>query len=63
MASLQFVVLLMSFGLLMYSFLTDDFSVLYVSQNSTVELPWYYKFSATWGAHEGSFLFWTVVTA
>ncbi len=62
-ASLQFVVLLMSFGLLMYSFLTDDFSVLYVSQNSTVELPWYYKFSATWGAHEGSFLFWTVVTA
>jgi cytochrome c-type biogenesis protein CcmF len=26
-------------------------------------LPWYYKASAVWGAHEGSFLLWTLIMA
>src|SRR5690606_26811184 len=26
-------------------------------------LPWYYKVSAVWGAHEGSFLLWVVIMA
>ena len=63
LATIQLAALGVAFGLLMYSFYVDDFSVLYVSQNSTVELPWYYKLSATWGAHEGSFLLWTLITA
>ena len=62
-ANIQFAALLVAFALLMYSFYRDDFSVLYVAQNSTVELPWYYKLSATWGAHEGSFLLWTLIAA
>ena len=43
---------------LIYSFLIDDFSVAYVAQNSNINLPIYYKFAATWGAHEGSLILW-----
>jgi cytochrome c-type biogenesis protein CcmF len=45
-------------ALLIFSFLTDDFSVRYVAQNSNTLLPWYYKACALWGAHEGSLLLW-----
>lgn len=63
LAKLQFLLLFVAFLLLVSSFLQDDFSVLYVANNSNTELPWYYKISAVWGAHEGSFLLWTLVTA
>ena len=53
-----FMLILISFMILVYSFLVDDFSVAYVSQNSNINLPTYYKFAATWGAHEGSLLLW-----
>ena len=41
-----------------YSFVSDDFSVLYVAMNSNTNLPIVYKIAAIWGAHEGSFLLW-----
>ncbi|MEW6760719.1 MAG: heme lyase CcmF/NrfE family subunit [Pseudomonadota bacterium] len=44
---------------LVASFLRNDFSVLYVAQNSNSLLPWYYRVTATWGSHEGSLLLWT----
>ena len=47
-----------SFFALVYSFVVDDFSVVYVAQNSNINLPIYYKFAATWGAHEGSLVLW-----
>jgi len=47
-----------SFFALVYSFVIDDFSVAYVAQNSNINLPIYYKFAATWGAHEGSLILW-----
>ena len=47
-----------SFFVLVYSFVVDDFSVAYVAQNSNINLPIYYKFAATWGAHEGSLILW-----
>ena len=52
----QFAFLVFAFGCLTYAFMTDDFSVAYVANNSNSALPWYYKFSAVWGAHEGSLL-------
>lgn len=52
---------LLSFVVLSYSFLMDDFSLLYVSQNANSQLPIYYKFSALWGGHEGSLLLWVLV--
>jgi cytochrome c-type biogenesis protein CcmF len=45
---------------LIYSFLVDDFSVAYVATNSNTLLPDYYKFAATWGAHEGSLVLWVL---
>ncbi|HEU5397825.1 MAG TPA: heme lyase NrfEFG subunit NrfE, partial [Gammaproteobacteria bacterium] len=47
---------LLAFGCLAYAFLTNDFSVAYVAENSNVLLPWPYRFTAVWGAHEGSLL-------
>ena len=53
---LFFFSVLLSFICLEISFLTDDFSVLYVANNSNENLPDYYKFAALWGGHEGSML-------
>ena len=47
-----------SIVLLGYSFVTDDFSVLYVASHSNTHLPYYFKISAIWGGHEGSLLLW-----
>ncbi len=59
----QFVFILAAFAILTQAFVTDDFSVAYVANNSNSLLPWYYKASAVWGAHEGSFLLWTLIMA
>lgn len=56
-----FFFLLVSFSILVNGFMTDDFSILLVSNNSNSALPWYYKFSATWGNHEGSMLLWILM--
>ena len=57
------VLVALSFLILTQAFLADDFSVLYVAENSNSLLPWYYKISAVWGAHEGSFLLWCLIMA
>ncbi|HEX6612603.1 MAG TPA: c-type cytochrome biogenesis protein CcmF, partial [Rhodanobacteraceae bacterium] len=57
----QFVFVAMAFAILTYAFLVQDFSVAYVAQNSNLELPWWYRFSAVWGAHEGSLLLWVLI--
>ncbi|OKN80661.1 cytochrome c-type biogenesis protein CcmF [Pseudomonas aeruginosa] len=57
----QFAFLAFAFGCLTWAFLRDDFSVAYVAGNSNSALPWYYKFSAVWGAHEGSLLLWALI--
>lgn len=50
-----------AFVVLAQAFLTDDFSVAYVAQNSGKNLPAFYKFAAVWGGHEGSLLLWIVM--
>lgn len=59
----QFFFLAFSFACLTDAFLADDFTVAYVANNSNSALPWYYKFSAVWGAHEGSLLLWALILA
>jgi cytochrome c-type biogenesis protein CcmF len=59
----QFVFIAIAFGTLEYAFLNDDFSVLFVAQHSNSALPVFYKFTAAWGGHEGSMLFWITVLA
>ena len=60
-AVLQFVLVAAAFGLLTYAFVTADFSVQYVADNSNSLLPLLYRYSAVWGAHEGSLLLWTLI--
>ena len=62
-ANLQTGALAIAFGLLTYSFLTHDFSVAYVANNSNTHLPTQYLVSAVWGGHEGSLLLWALVLA
>ncbi len=50
-----------AFAALIYAFVIDDFSVAYVANQSNSLLPWYYKISAAWGGHEGSFLLWILI--
>ncbi len=59
----QLVFAAIAFACLAYAFLTSDFSVLYVANNSQLALPTIYKFSAVWGAHEGSLLLWILLLA
>jgi cytochrome c-type biogenesis protein CcmF len=61
LASGLFVFIGLAFVLLTHAFLTDDFSVAYVANNSNSLLPWYFKFSAVWGGHEGSLLLWILM--
>ena len=63
LATGQFVFIALAFGVLTHAFMTDDFSVAYVANNSNSMLPWYYKFSAVWGGHEGSLLLWVLMLA
>ncbi|TVP77024.1 heme lyase CcmF/NrfE family subunit [Thioalkalivibrio sp.] len=63
LAQAQFTLLLLAFSALAWSFLTHDFSVKNVAQNSFSQLPAIYRFTATWGSHEGSLLLWTVILA
>ena len=57
----QAVFVVLAFAILTYAFVTQDFSVSYVEHNSNSLLPWYYRFSAVWGAHEGSLLLWVLI--
>jgi len=57
----QAVFVALAFAILTAAFMTGDFSVAYVAQNSNSLLPWYYRFSAVWGAHEGSLLLWVLI--
>ena len=59
----QFFWLLVAFLVLTNAFLTNDFSVLYVANNSNTNLPIIYQISAVWGAHEGSLLLWALILA
>jgi cytochrome c-type biogenesis protein CcmF len=59
----QFVFVTLAFGVLVYAFLTDDFSVRVIASQSHSELPTGYKAVAIWGGHEGSMLFWIFVLA
>lgn len=57
----QFIFLLIGYGCLTYAFLSNDFSVAYVANNSNTHLPWMYQVAAVWGAHEGSLLLWVTI--
>jgi cytochrome c-type biogenesis protein CcmF len=63
LAAGMFIFTLVSFLVLVYAFLQDDFTVKYVAGHSNTLLPVFYKVTAVWGGHEGSVLLWALVLA
>lgn len=59
----MFLMLSLSFCILLWAFYTNDFTLKYVASNSNSALPWYYRLTAVWGAHEGSLLLWVLIQA
>lgn len=59
----MFISLLSALLCLIYSFISDDFSVAYVANHSNSQLALGYKIAAVWGSHEGSMLFWVFAIA
>lgn len=59
LAQLFFIAL--AYILLTIAFLTNDFSIAYVAANSHPQLPFIYRMTAVWGAHEGSILLWILI--
>lgn len=57
----MFVFTAFAYGCLTHGFITDDFSIAYVANTSNSTLPIYYKITAVWGGHEGSFLLWVLI--
>ena len=57
----QFGFVALSFAMLMTCYVTSDFSVMNVFENSHSATPLLYKFTSTWGNHEGSMLLWVLI--
>jgi cytochrome c-type biogenesis protein CcmF len=62
-AWMQLVLVAIAYALLTWAFVVQDFSLQYVAQNANSLLPMMYRFSAVWGAHEGSLLLWALILA
>jgi len=57
----QAIFVAIAFGCLTYSFVANDFTVVYVASNSNSALPLAYRIAGVWGGHEGSILLWTLM--
>lgn len=61
LATAMSIFITLSFISLAWAFYSNDFTLQYVAQNSNSQLPWYYRVTAVWGAHEGSLLLWVFI--
>ena len=59
----QLLLLGFAYFALTAAFVQQDFSVLYVANNSNSLLPMVYRYTAVWGSHEGSLLLWVLMLA
>ncbi|GMG84750.1 heme lyase CcmF/NrfE family subunit [Paralimibaculum aggregatum] len=62
-ALVQFLLVGIAFAALTHAFVTSDFSLRIVYENSHSLKPALYKFTGTWGNHEGSMLLWVLILA
>ena len=62
-AQLQFILVGLAFVALTTAYVTSDFSVHNVWQNSHSAKPMLYKISGVWGNHEGSMVLWVLILA
>jgi cytochrome c-type biogenesis protein CcmF len=61
MAVAQFILIAFAFAALVHAYVTSDFSVLNVAENSHSAKPLLYKVTGVWGNHEGSMLLWVLI--
>jgi cytochrome c-type biogenesis protein CcmF len=59
----QFMFVAFSFAALTACYVTSDFSVLNVAENSHSAQPLIFKLTSVWGNHEGSMLLWVLILA
>jgi len=59
----QFILIAIAFVALMHAYVTSDFSVANVAENSHSTKPLLYKIAGVWGNHEGSMLLWVLILA
>jgi len=57
----QFAFVALAFGALAACYVTSDFSVANVYENSNSAMPLIYRFSSIWGNHEGSMMLWVFI--
>ncbi|MBH1973458.1 MAG: heme lyase CcmF/NrfE family subunit [Rhodobacteraceae bacterium] len=62
-ALVQFLLIGVAFAALTYAFVTSDFSLKLVVENSHTDKPMLYKIAGVWGNHEGSLLLWVLALA
>ena len=62
-AQAEFILVGIAFIALTTAYVTSDFSVLNVWQNSHSAKPLLYKISGVWGNHEGSMVLWVLILA
>ena len=62
-ATVQLLLLVFAFAVLMRAFVTSDFSLAVVADNSHTAKPMLYKVAGVWGNHEGSMLLWCLMLA
>ncbi|MGB0670313.1 MAG: heme lyase CcmF/NrfE family subunit [Rhodospirillales bacterium] len=60
---IQVLLVAIAFGCLMHAYVTSDFSLINVVENSHSTKPLIYKISGVWGNHEGSMLLWVLILA
>jgi cytochrome c-type biogenesis protein CcmF len=60
-AIVQFLLIAGAFAALTHAFVTSDFSVRLVAENSHSLKPLIYKVAGVWGNHEGSMLLWVLI--
>ena len=60
-AMAAFVAIVIGFAALIHAFVTSDFSVMNVAENSHTAKPLIYKIAGAWGRHEGSMLLWCLM--
>ncbi len=57
----QFALIALAFAALIHAYVTSDFSVLNVAENSHSAKPLLYKITGVWGNHEGSMVLWVLI--
>jgi cytochrome c-type biogenesis protein CcmF len=60
-ALVQFGLVALAMAALMHAYITNDFSVINVIENSHSDKPLLYQITGVWGNHEGSMLLWVFI--